>query len=363
MYPLDEICQKDKRDRLATIVSDHLAAGANALRKEEINVLNSMLETSLPDLRKETIQLITRKLAGSTATSNKLAMTLANGPVSIAAPILEKSPVLGQGDLLKLARVKSQGHLLAISKRDLLDRDLTRELLRRGNREVRRMVICNLGADISPEDFERYAALIPVKMGRRIGHLRKSNDRLVHDLLKSDKDIVVGPELEERQASIPVEDWIRTLRGGKAVIDRAIAQLGMEKNLRGIVQLLAAMSGLPEKQVMHLMVRFDATGLAMVCRSLAVSPMEYSALSRLRCSHIRLPASTKCLWTANYNVLEVVDARRFLSLLSYKIKFQNAEDRRSRLAETGSVDGGVEINCMPGTRQAPAPAPTSSISP
>ena len=323
--PEEEICKQAKKDRLARIISDHLAAEDSALKREEIGVLNSVLEASLPNLKKDTVRSITHKLAAATATSPTLAVRLASQPASISAPFLELSPALRQDDLLKIAREKGQDHLMAISRRDLLNRDLTHELLRRGNREVRRAVICNLGADVSPEDFERYAAEIPIKMGYRIGHLRKSNARLVQDLLKSDMDIVVGPELEKRTASIPIDGWVRTICAGKAVIDRALAQLCMEKNLLGIVTLLSEMSGLPHKHVMHLMVRFDATGLAMVCRSLGVSPLEYSTLSRLRCAHIRLPSSTKCLWTANYNVLEIRDARRFLKLLTYKIKFEGPE--------------------------------------
>jgi uncharacterized protein (DUF2336 family) len=68
---------------------------------------------------------------------------------------LEQSPQLQDADLVQTAQTKSQGHLLAISKRKRLSEIVTDVLVTRGDQEVARSVASNEGALFSAMGFDR----------------------------------------------------------------------------------------------------------------------------------------------------------------------------------------------------------------
>lgn len=315
-----ETCPTGKRDALATLVADKLAAGSQKLQGAEIKALNSVLEDSLEGLSTGTKQHISTRLASSSVTSSRLALKLARDEACVAAPVLEQSPALSADDLKAVIHEKGQEHLGAVAKRTVLDRDVTQLLIEKGDTSVQQSIACNLGADIPPDEFERLIQSIPFQMGRRISHLRKSNDKVVEDLLRDEQEHVVGAELNCTNGRISVNVWIKAVKGGRIGIDTAIAQLNMDKNLAGIATLLAALSGLAATHMTHLILRFDATGLSVVCKAFGISTLEYATLSRVRCKHLRLPQSTGLIWSANYSVLERSDAESLLALMKLKLE-------------------------------------------
>src|SRR5258707_8817507 len=66
--------------------------------------------------------------------------------IAIAGPLLRRSPVLDEAALIDIARVKGQGHLLAMSERPALSPGVTDVIVRRGDREVVRRAAGNAGA-------------------------------------------------------------------------------------------------------------------------------------------------------------------------------------------------------------------------
>ena len=57
--------------------------------------------------------------------------------------------------LIEIARIKGQGHLLAMSERPTLSPGLTDVIVRRGDREVVRRAAGNAGALFSQPDIRR----------------------------------------------------------------------------------------------------------------------------------------------------------------------------------------------------------------
>jgi uncharacterized protein (DUF2336 family) len=73
--------------------------------------------------------------------------------IFVARPVLERSERLADPDLLRVAKTKSQLHLLAISNRNRIAEAITDVLVRRGDREVVRNVAGNSGARLSQNGF------------------------------------------------------------------------------------------------------------------------------------------------------------------------------------------------------------------
>src|SRR5712671_7321401 len=112
--------------------------------------------------------------------------------ILIAGPLLRRSPVINEQALIEIARMKGQGHLLAMSERPTLSCDLTDVIIRRGDRAAVRRAAGNAGALFSQAG---YSALIK-RAGQdgvltlAIGKRDDLSSQQLRDLLAGSIDIV-----------------------------------------------------------------------------------------------------------------------------------------------------------------------------
>jgi len=309
-----------KRHQLVDHVTELFSSRAHKNRKEEIATFNEILEGVFDTLDAGDKQKISERLAYVKVTSANLAFKLAKEELAISKPFLERSQALHDTQLLQIASTESQGHLLALSKRENLDSRISKKLVERGSKEVKKSLAANLGADISPEDFEKIIQELPKQMGERIRHLRKSNEELIHDLFRDPEEIMAGEPLEKKEGRIDIRQWIAGIRQGHVTLNKAVSQLAFEKNLYDVTVLLAVASGLDHKHVANMMIRYDSTGIATLCRAVGIPDGEYALICKARCNHLKFPESTGSKWVTNYHVLDPKDAKRLLGLLKFKLQ-------------------------------------------
>ncbi|WP_426612316.1 DUF2336 domain-containing protein [Bradyrhizobium sp. McL0616] len=93
--------------------------------------------------------------------------------IMVAAPVLRRSPVLDDAALVEIARLKGQGHLLAITERPILSADITDVLVERGDRDVVRRAASNAGATFSDGGYSELIkrasqdGVLTLKIGQR----------------------------------------------------------------------------------------------------------------------------------------------------------------------------------------------------
>jgi uncharacterized protein (DUF2336 family) len=218
---LDEIVKRGdprRRSDVARAISELFFQDASRLQPELVDLFDNLLTDLVPhadlqarvDLAERFSQLANapRHLVGQLARENE---------VLVAAPVLRRSPVLDEAALIEIARLKGQGHLLAMSERPKLSANLTDVLVERGDRDVVRRAAGNAGAEFSPGGYSeliRRAAqdgVLTLKIGQRDD---LSGDQL-RDLLGGTLDVirrrlttVVKPErqLEIRRAMTEIEE-------------------------------------------------------------------------------------------------------------------------------------------------------------
>src|ERR1700730_16839094 len=150
---LDEIVRHGDAKRLAEAcrrITELFLQGAGNLRSDHIDLFDGILIDLVPHT----------EIAARTDLAERLSL-LGNAPralvrqlaredeILIAGPLLRRSPVIDEGTLLEIARVKGQGHLLAMSARPTLSPDPPDVIVRRGAREVVRRAAGNAGAVFS----------------------------------------------------------------------------------------------------------------------------------------------------------------------------------------------------------------------
>jgi uncharacterized protein (DUF2336 family) len=193
---LDEIVRngdpKRRAEAARQIAELFLQAAAN-LRSDHVDLFDGVLTDLVPHT----------EIAARADLAERLSL-LANAPpvlvgqlaredeIAIAGPLLRRSPVIDEKALIDIARLKGQGHLLAISERPALSPDLTDVIVRRGDRDVVRRAAGNSGALFSQAGYStliKRASLDGV-LTLAVGQRDDLSGAQLKDLLAGSIDIV-----------------------------------------------------------------------------------------------------------------------------------------------------------------------------
>jgi uncharacterized protein (DUF2336 family) len=158
---LDEILRNGDPKRLAEAarrISELFLQGAASFRPDHVDLFDGILIDLVPHTEIAARVDLAERLSVLGNAPRALVGQLAHeDEILIAGPLLRRSPVIGEAALVEIARIRGQGHLLAMSERPTLSPDLTDVIVRRGDREVVRRAAGNAGALFSPTG---YSALI-----------------------------------------------------------------------------------------------------------------------------------------------------------------------------------------------------------
>ncbi|BAR99701.1 hypothetical protein BV133_2108 [Blastochloris viridis] len=145
-------------DRLAMSVTDLLVADSETLDSERVDVFEALLPRLANDLATAARRRLSERLAPLSNAPPVVVSNLAmDHDIVIARPVLEISDVLGDDDLLRVARERGEAHMMAIAGRASLSETVTDTLVDRGSSRVARVVAANEGARFSGRG---YAALV-----------------------------------------------------------------------------------------------------------------------------------------------------------------------------------------------------------
>jgi uncharacterized protein (DUF2336 family) len=222
---LDEIVKNGdpkRRAEAARRITELFLEGAANLRPAHVDLFDRVLVDLVPHT----------EIAARSDLAERLSL-LANAPralvgqlaredeISIAGPLLRRSPVIDEPALIEIARIKGQGHLLAMSERSALSPDLTDVIVRRGDREVVRRAAGNAGALFS---LIGYSSLIK----------RASQDGVL-TLTVGQRDDLSGPQLKE------------LLAGSIDIVRRRLFDVVKPARQADIKQAMGEISGIAEE--------------------------------------------------------------------------------------------------------------------
>jgi uncharacterized protein (DUF2336 family) len=237
--------------------------------------------------------------------------------ILVAGPILRRSPVLDEELLLEIARVKGQGHLLAMSERPKLSPDLTDVIMERGDREVIRRAAGNAGALFSESGYTELIkrasqdGVLTLTIGQRedlsnarlkqllAGSLDVVRRRL-HDIVKPERQnaikLAVGeitgvPErFETRRDFVPAQRAILALHEAGNLNEAALLGFAKSHQYEECVAALSAMSGVKIPALDNLISsdRFDP--ILIVGKTVGLEWATVRALILMRLGQNRVPA-------------------------------------------------------------------------
>jgi uncharacterized protein (DUF2336 family) len=150
---LDEIVRNgdpERRAEAARRIAEMFLQDAAHLRPNHVDLFDGILVDLVPHTELiARAELAERLSLVANAPPVLIGRLARENEILVAGPILRRSTVLDEEALLEIARVKGQGHLLAMSERPKLSPDLTDVIVERGDREVVRRTAANAGAEFS----------------------------------------------------------------------------------------------------------------------------------------------------------------------------------------------------------------------
>ncbi len=319
---LDEFVRRGDPKRVAELsrgIADLFVQGAAGFQARHVELFDHVLTGIVPRTELAARADIAERIAAiANAPPTLIGQLAREDNISVAGPVLRRSPVLAEQALVEIARMRGQDHLLAMTERPKLSPDLTDVIVQRGARDVIRRTAAHAGASFSTIG---YSALVKraAKDGVltiTVGQRNDLPDRLLKELLAGSVDVVrrrlfdmadpgrqaaVAKAMSDLSAKREQPDKQRDFTSAQRTIlslYRAgdlneAALLGFAKSFRysETVAALSAISGVPIAAVDRLMAGDRHDPVLIISKAIGLEWPTVRSLVLLRLGPARIPAS------------------------------------------------------------------------
>ncbi|WP_339632625.1 DUF2336 domain-containing protein [uncultured Sneathiella sp.] len=154
LIALSKDSSKRGRRQLFSNISDLFLHDKERLSEQEQALIIGIMTKLLSEIETTIRQNLAEELAGLEDVPHGLITLLANDEIEVARPILFKSHLLAEPDLVEIIQNRSKEHLLAIAERDDLNAVVSDLLISHGDEDVISHLIENGDAKISRKSME-----------------------------------------------------------------------------------------------------------------------------------------------------------------------------------------------------------------
>lgn len=137
------------RNELATVIKDLFQDENTVLSDREKDLMFKVIETLFQEVEVSIRQSLSEQLANLDDLPESLAIYLASDKIQIAYPILTRSCVLKDTDLIKIIRQRTKEHHLAITLRKEISESVSDALVETGEEDVIVSLLYNKNSKIS----------------------------------------------------------------------------------------------------------------------------------------------------------------------------------------------------------------------
>ncbi|MCK1282804.1 DUF2336 domain-containing protein [Bradyrhizobium sp. 44] len=218
---LDDIVKRGdprRRGEIAHAISQLFFQDAENLRPDVIDLFDNLLIDLVPHAELASrVDLAERFSRLNNAPRHLVSQLARENEIAVAGPVLRHSPVLDDAALVEIARLKGQGHLLAMSERPTLSAVITDVLVERGDRDVVRRAAGNAGAVFSPGSYSELIkraaqdGVLTLRIGQRSDLSGENLKQLLDgtlDVIRRRLSSVVNPvrQVEIKRAMAAIEE-------------------------------------------------------------------------------------------------------------------------------------------------------------
>ncbi len=331
----------EKRVETLRRVTDLFLNDADRLNEQQIRVFDDVLVHLIQRINTKALVQLSTSLAPIDNAPIEVIQRLAHyEEITVAGPVLAQSNRLTEDDLIEIAEIRSQGHLLAISGRASLNEALTDVLVRRGHRQVTHKLAQKSGARFSETGFAKLVKnaetdeSLAEKLGLRLDiplQLRRELLLRATDAVRSHLLASAPPEAQDQirrtLASIANEvDREATGASDFVIAAHLVQEINRNGNLNEsivrefasahryeeVVVALSLMCYAPIQQIESLMKNVRLDGLVVACKAAGLEWPTASMILKNRFAHHSVPDDDLAQAKSSFLLLSQTTAQRTL---------------------------------------------------
>lgn len=341
-----------KRRKLLTAVTDIFLVTEETQSASDSEMFGDVMERIAYELEVEARAQMAQRICDSQKLSRRFVVRLANDDIAVAGPVLERSKVLKDEDLVDIIRNRSEDHRHSIAGRETISQNVSGELVEHGGDQTITRVTSNEGATFSEEAM------------RRIARRAQENAKL-REALQARKD--VPPEIMEAaktkvmermrsEAQSPDSKFDESMLGAmvskcadeieleccqETVLkierqhadgqlgEETIAKLASKKQIAEIVHCLTLMTGLDNWAISQCLLKAELPALAILCKANNFNRATFLALSECRMGDGGFKSATLAKAMRDYDNMTRATAQRIMRFLMVRLKLQKDNNNQA----------------------------------
>ncbi|RTL49705.1 MAG: DUF2336 domain-containing protein [Bradyrhizobiaceae bacterium] len=305
---------------------------------EQIDVFDDVFHCLIQQIETSAKALLASRLAPVAKAPPRLIHELAfDDLVEVASPVLALSEQLDDATLIENARIKSQGHLLAISKRKTLSGAVTDVLVERGNAEVVESTVNNHGANFSERGFSELVSraegddnlatclgLRPIPRHHYLRLIARASETVrarlqaghrddATDISSAVKEVAQQVCAARSDESLRMHGLLQSLHSEGRLNEDQIADFSENNRFEETNAAIALLANIPVSTVENMMIEKRSDGLVVLAK---VTGLSWSTLKTILCMRARLAGNDDVPdvseYQHSYEMLRVSTAQQVL---------------------------------------------------
>lgn len=213
--------RREDRSALAEAIGELCLKTGKTLSNREKTLAYDIISALIQDVETQVRSALSNRLADQTDAPRDLIVTLANDVIEVARPVILRSVVLQDEDLITTILNRAEAHQLAVAEREHLPARVTETLVRTENSSVIAAALGNPGAEFS--DRTLTDVLHMAKQDERLQEPLVGRHDLSHDQARKLYEFVgfaMRKALEEKMGP----DMSESEMDMEAVVDQAVKE-------------------------------------------------------------------------------------------------------------------------------------------
>jgi uncharacterized protein (DUF2336 family) len=329
----------EKRRQLLREITDVFVEAPMTFSRSDSNQIGEILGKVAMEVEMTVRQKLAERLATIPEAPHGLIRQLANDQIEVARPVLLKSGVLDDHDLIAIIKLKGQDHIGAVAQRETISSAVTDQIVEHGDDASLLYLVKNDGAEISRPTFERIIdkAEDNEKLHEPVLHrndlpldlmnemyfyvsaaLREFIAKSTSDLDQKQIEKLVAESAEglaqdiaRAQAELSeAEQYVRDVAKRKQLTEAFIVDLLRKSRMSEFVAGFAMLTEVDDRTARRIMTDKSGEALAIACRACGFSRSSFSTIvMTLDKNSSKTISETKVLLAA-YNQIPIETAKR-----------------------------------------------------
>jgi len=345
----------DKRREVLHRVTDLFLLTNDQQSPDDVSTFGNVMERVAYELEVEARAELSERISNIDKAPRQLVCRLAADDIAVAKPVLERSRVLTDEDLVRIAQTRGQTHLQAIARRDTLAPPVTDVIVERGENPVLLEVTNNQGAQFTNDSLvslaekardnsELLTALgsrkdiqpeLMIKIKQRVAQKLKA-EMAGANAADLDSLIEEGSESLDLKGLKQTNDDLQRRAQKDQLSEEEIIQLAKAQRLPETVHALSVLTGLKDQMISYCLLKADVAALGVICKASGFKSTTFLTLLQTRNGKEGIPARDVARAMREYEVLSTENANRTLRFLKIRSSAQS-DNQASPLAENQNM--------------------------